>query len=657
MSVVLLPGSSTVEYVGKSEETALIGYSWLNSNYMVNADTIKADFYTEKRLLEIIADCTNDNEYVRQVLLEYLSGLLSFDFQPVSIGRENTIRYYHFQIKNSEGVKAYRRGCWNVLMRNLQKDQGKQILPFMKRYARTLSAVEDWDIVSDDKPYVDHLLTELPCSVIQKAQIFRNLHYAWREHGDDSYSSNELFQLDEWKLFCILENRYYQTDISYEEYEVQRAERLSEYAGSLSEDQMAVFIELADRLVADVESAERFCLNEGVSQIVNKVCIDRSKALKIFLLLMKNGHHLEVVPAKMLQTLFDFTLPIEIWRVIQEYSFPQKNTWEYWFFQMLPENKINEELYSLMIEYLEEDTDKLLKSSPYRNMRFLDKFTTIHSEVYVSAARIIFRKREYSSFIVSIYFSLLFHENTYTPQELKRFFETDLELLRDIYMWMASYDSTFDYKGSFLAEYITIDDSWINAYATICSDIIMNDCDRDHHQINVLWHSKDYLNYMDVIFNKVAENTGYFSSWRVANAFASILSLDKNMDETYRRKKEWLMHAVQVLAHDDKIVILFAAITKISTDLRKEAFEVFLSCNDDYEWFVKLPLDPDYWGGMEGTIIPDLQSRIDFLNSLLPLVSGINFLKHSKQIKERMEMWKSQIKSEERDALIRHLYA
>ena len=262
-------------------------------------------------------------------------------------------------------------------------------------------------------------------------------------------------------------------------------ERLSEYAGSLSEDQMAVFIELADRLVADVESAERFCLNEGVSQIVNKVCIDRSKALKIFLLLMKNGHHLEVVPAKMLQTLFDFTLPIEIWRVIQEYSFPQKNTWEYWFFQMLPENKINEELYSLMIEYLEEDTDKLLKSSPYRNMRFLDKFTTIHSEVYVSAARIIFRKREYSSFIVSIYFSLLFHENTYTPQELKRFFETDLELLRDIYMWMASYDSTFDYKGSFLAEYITIDDSWINAYATICSDIIMNDCDRDHHQINV----------------------------------------------------------------------------------------------------------------------------------------------------------------------------
>ena len=107
----------------------------------------------------------------------------------------------------------------------------------------------------------------------------------------------------------------------------------------------------------------------------------------------------------------------------------------------------------------------------------------------------------------------------------------------------------------------------------------------------------------------MAERTDRFSSWRVANAFGSILSSDRNKDETHCRKKEWLMHAVQVLAHNDKIEILFSAISEISTDLRKEAFEVFLSCNAEYDWFAKLPLDPDHWGGMEAAIIPDLQNR------------------------------------------------
>ena len=646
-----------IDFAGKSEENALMGYSWLNSNYEVNADTIKYDFYAERNLLEIIANYTDENEYVRQLILEYLLGLLSFEFRPVSIGRENTIRFYHLQLNNSEGVKAYRKGCWNTLMCYLPKDQGRQIIPFIKRYAKSLRGAEDWDIVSDDKPYVDCLLAKLQCPDIQKAQIVRDLQYAWIEHGDDSYSDNELFQLDEWKLFSILENSYFYADMSYEEYEAKRSETLSQYAESLSEDQLVAFIELADRLAADIESSERFCINDGVSQIVNKLCIDKSKALIIFQLLMEKGHHLEVFPVTLYQILFELLSANEIWELIQGQSFPQKNTWEYWFFQMLPENIINEELYSLVMEYLEKDTDKQLKSSPYRSMRFLDKFTAIHREAYVSAARIIFIKKEYSAFIVDIYFSMLFHENVYSPQEVKEFFESDLTLLRDIYMWMASYDSTFDYKGIFLSEYITIDDSWINAYATVCSDKIMNGSDRDYHQLNALWLSKDYVYYIDTIFNKVAERTDRFSSWRVANAFGSILSSDRNKDEIHCRKKEWLMHAVQVLAHNDKIEILFSAISEISTDLRKEAFEVFLSCNAEYDWFAKLPLDPDHWGGMEAAIIPDLQNRINFLNSLLPLVSGINFLKHSMRIRERIEMWKSQIKAEEMNAILRNVYA
>ncbi len=645
-----------IEYAGKSAENALIAYNWLKTNYDVNADTLKHDFFTEMHLLEYIATCSGGNEYVRQLLIEYVIGLLSFEFSPVSMARENAIRLYRFQIKNSKGVNAYRRECWNIILSNLQKDQGRQIVPFIKRYAKELRRVTDWNIVSNDKPYVDHLLAGLPCPIVSKLTIVRDLQYAWNERGYNSYSNSKLFQLDEWKLLCIFENQYLYTDISYEEGKAQRSNTISQYAASLNIDQFEAFIKLADRIASDIEVEERFSVNDGVSQIVDEICLDRSKAISIFILLMKYGHHLSASSAKLFQALFEFLPSKEIWELIQEQTFPQKTDWEYWFFHMLPENAVNEEQYALMLGFLERATEKPIQSSPYRNMRFLDKFIAIHSDVYVLAARIIFRRKEYNAIIVNSYFSLLFYEKLYSPQEVKTLFASDLALLRDIYMWIVSYDTSVDYQGSYLAEYITIDDSWINAYATMLSNRIINESNHSYHQLNALWLSEDYLNYIDAIFNKVAESTDRFSSWRIADAFRSILSSNGNKDELYHRKKEWLMHAVRMLSYDDKIEILFSAITEISTELRKEAFEVFLSCNTEYEWFAKLPLDPSHWGGMEAAIISDLQDKISFLNSLLPLVSGGNFVKHSNRIRERIDMWKYQIKVEEMDAILRTLY-
>ena len=103
-------------------------------------------------------------------------------------------------------------------------------------------------------------------------------------------------------------------------------------------------------------------------------------------------------------------------------------------------------------------------------------------------------------------------------------------------------------------------------------------------------------------------------------------------------------------------MLLFKALAGREISLKKLAFHKFLSLNDDYELFEKLPLDTNHWGGMVEEIIPDLQRRISFLESLMEDVQGMIFLQHAKRIRNRIDMWKSQIKAEEKEEIYRKLY-
>ena len=74
--------------------------------------------------------------------------------------------------------------------------------------------------------------------------------------------------------------------------------------------------------------------------------------------------------------------------------------------------------------------------------------------------------------------------------------------------------------------------------------------------------------------------------------------------------------------------------------------EKFLSLNTDPDVFEQLPLEPSHWGG-SGSMIPYMQERINYLSSLLPLVSGMKYLKQKQRIEREIEGWKEGVRSEE----------
>lgn len=96
-------------------------------------------------------------------------------------------------------------------------------------------------------------------------------------------------------------------------------------------------------------------------------------------------------------------------------------------------------------------------------------------------------------------------------------------------------------------------------------------------------------------------------------------------------------------------------VKELSCERRRKAVEKFLSLNADPDAFERLPLEPSYCGG-SGSMIPYMQERIEYLRSLLPLVSGIKYLKQKQRIESEIGCWKERIHSEEVRELLESWY-
>lgn len=135
-----------------------------------------------------------------------------------------------------------------------------------------------------------------------------------------------------------------------------------------------------------------------------------------------------------------------------------------------------------------------------------------------------------------------------------------------------------------------------------------------------------------------------------------MLHNEASHQEIITKQDIWIKHTIEKYGHDEeRMCLLFTAIEELTCERRKKAVEKFLSFNADPDVFGRLPLEPSQWGEI-GSMIPYMQERIEYLQSLLPLVSGIKLLKQKQRIKWEIECWKEKIYSEEVRELLESWY-
>lgn len=642
-------------YCSKNKKTFAFGQKWLENYYGVDIDSNKFGYYTQIEVSKSLLDMISRGSDIAEAIgLYWVKYALAFSFQPTEIGRGNKMMCYHLELTYSNGLKEFRSICWKILISlSTNKKWLPKIFAIMEEYSRNIQGDPDCDVVKGEVEYVEKVLETLNSDRISFLKVLRRLLKnadAMNIKYDRAWGTK--FSGNQWMMYRLLENDFVASELEYEDYEKQREEKLAEYGKQLKKEDIKNWVKSVNDLLSDkLLDRDTFTINQGIQQIVNQMDVDElQEFLKAYI---EHGTNMNVRPWSILEKLNKLADSRALLLYIKESTFPQKDEWMFSFFETLPKEKVNAEYIEELLGYLRGDLDKSITSPSFRDLRMLDKFMVIDSNIYPVVCGIIYEKRHYNSFIAETYLESLFNDKIYSPNELLLLFNDNINLLQEIYFYMFERGQFTDYSGVFLLEFLILGESWLQKYAELFWKAAEKHRDHDYHIYEALWKTDDYIKYFDGILYYAIDKREYKSLIRYK--FSHVFARVKDSEIVEQHKRNWIEHIVSDNAMKEQISVIFEMLSELNENLRRLGIKTFLECNADYSMFENLMLVPNHWSG-GGSLVPAYQKQIDFLESLYEYTQGIKYLRHKAKIKEKVGLLQRMIKDEEVAVICRNLY-
>lgn len=217
---------------------------------------------------------------------------------------------------------------------------------------------------------------------------------------------------------------------------------------------------------------------------------------------------------------------------------------------------------------------------------------------------------------------------------------------------MLSYDNHFDYNGQFLREIYLVRPSLLDKYI----DYLINKKESsfsDHKERHrCFFDLDDFIEIYNKIFEQLLKNYR-FPKMSVPYFLESLLLPIQNEQNLLKKQDEWIRQCIQLCSNDEtKMHCLFSVISKLKIERKKEYVLLFLKNNPSVEDFERMPLTPISWS-WSGSAVPMYSAWIEYLESLLPSLIGLKWIKHKKYIETKIDYLKRQIESEEIDEILR----
>ena len=274
---------------------------------------------------------------------------------------------------------------------------------------------------------------------------------------------------------------------------------------------------------------------------------------------------------------------------------------------------------------------------------FLNKYQICDSNVFINGCKTIFDKKDYSAFIVNIYFSLMLNSHANNPKCIIELFNGNYQLLEDIYMFLVEMDEALDYDGDFFKEFYIANNNILSRCLKEKSNEVL--CEKAQAFARI-FELENYIEIFDFFVDKIL--CVYFEHrYYHKNLIGEIFACNSEIATTKENKDNWLEHYI-IQNHNNYISmeLIFDIISKFDDEKKLKYIKLFLEYNKGYDYFVRLPLFPNICG-WTGSEIPLIQKRIDYLKKLLKLFTGITWIKHKKHIEDLIEKMNSEIERAE----------
>ncbi len=635
-------------------------YSALTSELGVDRNSSRFGYYTQETVVDRLCFAIEENPTENNAILfvRVAEQFLRLSFSKAEGGRKNTVSFYTMALTAEDVVFDYR----NKLIKHLYEiyENGycqKEIESLLADYCERSGQAIDYEIVRQELDSILPFFLLLSTDNLFHCVIAENIQKAARLAEYDCGDVLVPFlEAKKYKIYFALKPHLEDwDDHNLHAKEERHKARVSELVRHYDLTDFRYLVEVCKESLQSVDcDARKLLFGLGYAF---ETLYDNSElyveAIKTYLA-ADTPYNLH--GDTFLHNLFGIMPPEEVKALIVSCDYSQKNSWLWYFYTELPEDQVSDKWANELLIYLQKPL-KSIRSSPYRRLDDIEKYERADKDIILKASRIIAEQYETSPYIFSLYFFFTLNPDHEEVDKVIHQYESDISLLEDIYLKYLVYSKEGDHDGELLSQIIIKDPSFLGHYielglegATYYSDIH----DGWGRRLLSLWRSENYLRFMDRISDSIFERVKE-KPWICSSLISQLLVYEDGEENYTENQDRWVEHTIeQYYQNEQRMYMLFSAIADLGPDRRRRALKRFLELNSDYEIFKTLPLDAFVWGGW-GSMIPHMEQRIAYLSSLLPLLAGLDFLKHKQKVMNDIELLRSQIKHEEIEELLTSL--
>ena len=620
-----------MKYAGKTSSTLIESYNWLESYYGLQP---KGTDNTQKIICEyLLEDINKGNSNAIAIGYMWAKYLLSYSFESIIPDKNNSFIIRSWNIDYDTYTSECRKVSWYILNSLVSKLEWKdKVLAFLGKFSDKIyynsSSEIDIKILEEDLVQIENILSRCRTTRIGYLKVLSKILNSVKKLGMSFKGELEEYLIGkEWEIYSLFRNDRRFFECSIKEYKNYRQEQIASYFSSNMNIDEKELIFLVDNMLGDpLLSEDYYFINESLTYLISD--LDFYDIKKLFNALINSSGNISIQPNVILEKILNNHNHKEILTDLKNIDTNFKNIWICSYFEILPANCVDTDMYEELVNFIKFDI-KNNKLNYIRNLNLLEKFLTIKPNIYIEISKIILSNFTENKNSSCSYLRTLFNKSLYTPEKLVQLYNDEIEVLYNIYFKLLEEGVTFDYTGEFFIEFLKNNEEFLKKYSDIYILGKNWNTGNEDGRIERLWKSENFIEYFDLIFDNMLEsNIIYYDK----SSLASELLSNTNDDEIVEKNQYlWLEHIIKENATKEKIVYIFNVICELNEELRKFSIKVFLNNNCNFETFKKLSLFPSRVVDF-GSLVNLYRKRIDYIQSLYPLMEGIEFLKHEEYL-------------------------
>lgn len=616
------------KYVRKCNDKFYDGISVIKSRYQIDKSSFETNYYRENLVIDSLLN-NLDSDILKVLFIEVSRTMLSLISDYTEEERHRNIIYSRLITKNTNESRTYREKIWNKLIEFAKQSFCfDRILNVISVYASGWDDHTDIELLKFDSLFIKTLLEEL--YLHNKMSSLNNLYKINEKlrHFNlpkiELCNSNDTFLIDVVETFHEFKGNSEERELNIRAF-IKRnptinTEVLVQYIYTCAIEKSGSFV--------------TYNFESFLNHIDNSTFYDITKKL---ILLEKS---LNFNPSFFIKRLWTFISKEEIHGLIWTSNLENKNEWQFFYFETMPDSIITIETYNEFLDFLSKTDDKDIHSICHRDLDFIKIYKAFDSNCYITIYSIVRKKYQYSPCIFEVYTGRLFNNN-YEPSELCFFFENDLDLLFDIYFLNLPHNNVFDYEGKYFIYFLDHYDVFRLKTEKLIIEQTINPSYIDSlpDVIKFVIKSEYFEEIMDTIFDQLA---------KAAIFDYQIERLNILFSNDFAKTKKYVYGFIDKNFNSEKYIKnLFSALIDFDWNTKHEFLIYLINKNARFELFSELELRGSLGVTTTGGFVAEYEAELRFWENLLKEIpDGINYIKHRQFCSTRIQMTKKTIENE-----------